>query len=52
MTWTDAIARKLNAKRNALMQFLEEINDPRTPSNGTLHCFKEILVINCQNSLP
>ena len=27
------------------MDCLDEINDPRKPSNGTLHDFQEILVI-------
>ena len=42
----DDMTRKLGAKRKPLMHFLDEIDDPRTASNGTLHDFQEILVIS------
>lgn len=32
-------------KGMALMEYLDEIDDPRQPSNGTLHDFREILVM-------
>ena len=40
------MALKPGVKRKSLMHFLAEIDDPRTPSNGTLHDFEEILVIS------
>ena len=36
--------RECDAK-GSLMSYLDEIDDPRKPSNGTLHDFREILVI-------
>jgi predicted transposase YbfD/YdcC len=40
------MAQKPATKRKTLMHFLGTIGDPRTPSNGMLHDFEEILVIS------